>query len=264
MSATQPTFDLSKLFIVADFDKTLTKAFVNGKLASTGIAIYRNGGYISDEYVKAAKTLFAKYHPYEIDPYLPTEKKLALMEEWWTKHLELFVEHGLTREIIKKAAIDGQILLKDDAKEFFTFCNDKKIPILIFSAAHTPVIEAHLESKGLLFPNVHIHANTFTFDENGKTTGHGVAVITSTNKSLRTPLSSKFQKEVVGRNQLLLLGDNIDDLGMSAHFDVEKKFAIGFLNQETIPQRTLFEQKFDLVLETDSLKPILGIINNKK
>lgn len=260
MANSKSDFDVSKLFIVSDFDKTLTKAFVNGKLASTGIAIYRNGGYISEEYVKAAKELFAKYHPYEIDPHMLIERKHQLMDEWWSKHLELFVKHGLTKDIIQKAATDGQILLKDGYEEFFTFCAEKKIPILIFSAAHAPVIEAHLNSKGLLFSNIHVHANTFEFDHRGKAIGHGTDVITSINKSMRTPLSEKFRRETAGRKQLLLLGDTLDDLGMAVHFDYDKKFTVGFLNQETESQRDEFVKKYDLVLETDSLKPVLDLI----
>lgn len=261
MSQMKPNFDLSRLFIVSDFDKTLTKAYVNGKLASTGIAIYRNGGYISEAYVTASKELFAKYHPYEIDSALSVEQKLILMDEWWSKHLELFVAHGLTRDIIQKAATDGQILLKDDATEFFTFCADKKIPLLIFSAAHAPVIEAHLKSRGLLFPNIHIHSNTFVFDKNGRTTGYGSDVITSINKSLRTPLSSKFRKEVVGRDELLLLGDTLDDLGMAVHFDVKKKCTIAFLNKEMDSQKEEFVKNYDLVLETDSLVPVVNLLS---
>ncbi len=54
--------------VVADFDKTLTKAFDDGNKTMTTSAVLRNYHYINEEYSKKAHELSEHYHPMEIDP----------------------------------------------------------------------------------------------------------------------------------------------------------------------------------------------------
>jgi len=61
----------SKLHLVSDFDKTITRFRVNGKPVSPVIAILRDEGHLTEDYPGRAKELFATYHPFEIDKDMP-------------------------------------------------------------------------------------------------------------------------------------------------------------------------------------------------
>lgn len=52
-----------RLAVLIDFDKTLTKAYLNGKLFESIISVLREQNFLTDDYSEKAKALFAKYHP---------------------------------------------------------------------------------------------------------------------------------------------------------------------------------------------------------
>ena len=80
-----------KIHVISDFDRTLTKAFVNGKKTPSVIAILRNGNYLGEEYTKKANELANKYHPIEIDPNVPDDEKRKAMFDWWSEHFDLLI-----------------------------------------------------------------------------------------------------------------------------------------------------------------------------
>mgnify|MGYP001614629085 FL=1 len=69
----------SKLHILADFDKTLTKAFVNGEKIPSVISVLRDGNYLTKDYSEKAHKLYEKYHPIEINPEISLEEKKKAM-----------------------------------------------------------------------------------------------------------------------------------------------------------------------------------------
>lgn len=76
-----------KLHIISDFDRTLTKAFLNNwEFVPSLISILRDENYLSENYTKNAKDLFEYYHKIELDNDILIEKKKEFMQEWWTKH----------------------------------------------------------------------------------------------------------------------------------------------------------------------------------
>lgn len=64
-----------KLHVLADFDRTLTAAYVNGLPTPSLMSILRNGNYLSSNYAKKAHVLFDKYHLIEIDHGVALEEK---------------------------------------------------------------------------------------------------------------------------------------------------------------------------------------------
>ncbi len=77
------------LHVICDFDKTLTKAFVKDQKTHTSISQIREGGYLSEEYVKKSFALYDKYHPFEINHKISDEEKDKKMMEWWSSHIRL-------------------------------------------------------------------------------------------------------------------------------------------------------------------------------
>ncbi len=90
-----------KVHVLADFDRTLTKAFYNWKLRPSLISVLRSEGYLSEEYSKKAYELFDYYNPIEINPNISLEEKKIEMTAWWDKHLDLLVASKLHKKDIK-------------------------------------------------------------------------------------------------------------------------------------------------------------------
>ena len=67
------------LLVISDFDRTLTKSFVNGKMISSLLSILRNQNMLIEGYSEKAQTLFEKYHSIEIDDSLSIFDKIPFI-----------------------------------------------------------------------------------------------------------------------------------------------------------------------------------------
>lgn len=65
----------TKLHVLADFDNTLTKAFVKGRKVPSMISVLRDNNYLAPGYAKKAKALYEKYSPFEVNPTISKEEK---------------------------------------------------------------------------------------------------------------------------------------------------------------------------------------------
>lgn len=83
---------MSNLRIISDFDRTLTKAFVNGKSRSSLLSILRDEKYLTPDYPAKAQALFDHYHAIEIDANVDLETKKTMMLERRTKHFKLLID----------------------------------------------------------------------------------------------------------------------------------------------------------------------------
>lgn len=246
------------LHIVADFDRTLTPALLNGEVATTSFAKVRKGKVLPQEYEVQADNLFQHYHPIEINPEFPLEDKNELMKEWWRKHLELMIEYGITKRIFEEIVEKNTLSLREGAKDFFRLLAREKVPFVIMSAGLGDLIIAVLEREGLMTENVHVISNLFKWDEQGKATGLANPVIHSSNKHEIEITNRPFYNEVKQRKNVLLLGDNEDDIGMSAGLQPEQLLKVGFLNENVEERIEKFKQLFDVVLLGDG---DLGFVN---
>lgn len=124
-----------KLHILTDFDRTLTKAFIDGEKTPSVISILRNENCINEDYSKKAKELFEKYHPIEINPKINLKEKEKEMKKWWTEHFELLIKSKLNKEHLKLITKSKKIQLRSYVKEFIEILNSKEIPLIILSSA---------------------------------------------------------------------------------------------------------------------------------
>ncbi|RVW78791.1 Cytosolic 5'-nucleotidase 3 [Vitis vinifera] len=155
----------SKLQIIADFDATLTKYWVNGCRGQSSHGLLQQG---NPEYDVKRRELYDYYHPLEISPSIPIEEKAKLMEEWWGKTHALLIEGGLTYDAITKSVANSMITFREGVVELFEFLEARDIPVLIFSAGLADVIEEVLRQKlHRSFKNIKIVSNRMIFDGDG-------------------------------------------------------------------------------------------------
>ena len=244
---------IDKFHLIADFDRTLARAYSEGKKVSTSYAQLRNNNFLGRDYELAARTLFIKYNRVEIDAVLTRAEKMESMQEWWETHHALLIEKGLTKEMLKKAALMKQLKLRGGIKKTFEFLNKNKVPIVIMSAGLGNVIELKLKSEGLLSDTVHVVSNTFTFDESGKANGKTGPIIHSMNKHETVLYKEKFYSSLEKRRNVLLLGDTLEDPGMVEGFDCDNLIKIGFMNKNFDKPELVkkYKAEYDIIITGD-------------
>ncbi len=242
---------VGKLHIVADFDRTLTKSFVDGHKIQTTWATVRNRGDLGEEYIKKAHQEFDKYHPIEISTTISQKEKDEKMVEWWTNHLKMLVHYGFSKELIEGVVRDKMIQFRDGSSEFFDLLHKNNIPLVILSAGLGDIIKAAMKAENFLNGNAHIVSNFLEFDNYGKAVRPKGKIIHSQNKHETEIRDSPIFKDISHRNNVLLLGDVVADLKMADGSKYENLMKIGFLSPHMNNQLEHFKESFDVVLLND-------------
>lgn len=243
-----------QLHILADFDRTLTKALIDGKPVVGLLWLLYNGNYLSKDYAKKAQELHDKYYAIETDCKVPKEEKRKAMEEWWTKHFDLLIESGLNKKDIKAVVDSDKVKLREGSNEFFDSLKEKDIPLVIMSSSGLGEegILMYLSRAGKLYDNIYIISNSFVWDENGGVVAVKKPVIHAMNKdeTIIKDFPIIFGK-VKDRKNIILLGDSLDDVGMVEGFGYENLIKVGFLNDKIEQNLENYKKNFDIVILND-------------
>ena len=244
-----------KLHVISDFDRTLTYSSVDGERRPSLIFVLRSGDYLTPDYAEKAHALFDKYHPIEIDPNIAVSEKKEAMQQWWQTHFELLIRSGLNKNDIEKAVDSGKIKFRGGAGEFFDSLHSNKIPLIVLSAngLGEDATSMFFEKNGGLSDNIHIISNSFEWDEKGDMVGFREPIIHTMNKD-KTAIKNfpTIFQEVENRKNVLLLGDNLGDIGMIDGFDHENLIKIGFLNENVEQNLEQYKNNYDVVILNDS------------
>jgi len=244
---------LENLHVLADFDRTLTKAFVDGEKVPSVISRLRDGDYISKDYAAKAKALAEQYYPIEIDPNISDEERKTKMHEWWTAHFELLIRSGLNKKHLEQIVEEGKIQFRKGALEFIDFLHENNVPLVIMSSSGVgDTISMFLEKQGRLYDNVHIITNSYEWDENGNAARVKEPIIHVANKGEIVIRDYPVFDEIKNRRNVILLGDSLGDAEMVGGFDYENLIRIGFLNEKVEESLDRFSQAFDIVLTEDA------------
>ena len=241
-----------KLHVIADFDRTLTKAFVNGEKIPSIISVLRNEDYLNPEYSEKAKALFNKYHPIEMDLSIPVQERKKAMHEWWTTHFDLLIKSGLNKKHLEKVVESGKIQFREGVPEFFDFLNSKNIPLVIMSSSGLGSIPMYLEKQGKMYKNVHVISNSYEWDSGGKAIKVKEPIIHIMNKDETSVRDYPVFDLIKDRKNVLLLGDSLEDLGMIKGFDYDNLIKVGFLNEKIEENLEIYKKNFDIVLLNDT------------
>ena len=238
--------------VIADFDRTLTKAFAEGKPTVSLITRLQNG-FFPPEYADESNAIFHKYHPIEIDSAIPLDQKKEAMHKRWTEQFNLMFSYWLTRDIIKKAMKSEQTDFREWYAQFFDILNAHHIPLLILSASGLwyESIYYCLKHENRLHENIDIISNAFDRDEEGRAIAAREPIIHSFNKDETVVKNFSMYDEIKDRKNILLLGDWLGDSHMADGFDYETIIKIWFLNHDTPENREQFQKRYDLIILDD-------------
>ena len=242
-----------KFHVISDFDKTLTKKFVDGKRILSVISILRDGNYLSPDYRKKAQELFDKYHPIEMDPNISFKEKKKAMLEWWTTHFDLLIKSGLNKNDLKKVVESSKVQFREGALEFIDFLHEREIPLLIISSSGLgDAVLMYFKEKKKLYDNIHIITNLYKWDKKGNAIGVRKPIIHSLNKDETSIKDYPVFNVIKERKNVLLLGDMIEDAKMIKGFDYNNIIKIGFLNDKIKERLKSYKETFDIVLLNDT------------
>ena len=256
---------IDNFHVVADFDRTLTKAFVEGEKFHSLIAILRDGSYLTKDYAEKAHALFGKYHPIEIETEISANDKKREMRKWWIEHADLLVKSGLNKKDVENVAKSKKIRFRDGTLEFIDFLYQNRIPLVIISSGGLggdPILMC-LEREGKLYNNIYLVANSYEWDEKGNAIKIKEPIITSVNKDETTIKNFPFFNIVRNRKNVLLLGDSLEDVNMVKGFEYDNLIKIGFLNEKAEENLNIYKKNYDVVILNDgSMKYVNGLLRN--
>lgn len=248
-----------KLYILTDFDNTLTHEFWNGEHTPSLIGEISKGQYISKRHTQEDARLYNIYRPKERDPQLSIEEKTAWMVEWWNAHMQVMIEEGAREEMFVKAAVESNHLFRARTDELLRITNELGIPFVIFSAGFRRMIEALLDSIDTPTTHTAVVSNELAFDKNGVLTGYAKEPIHVFNKNTISPERNAGLSDMLsGKTHVIVMGDSIGDLPMMERFPHEHVLKIGFYNHEDESILDHYTEQFDIVIldEADMSLPL--------
>jgi len=251
---------VENLHVVSDFDNTLTAAFVNGERVPSLISVLRNGNYLTADYAKKAQALFDRYHPIEIDSSFPLKEKKKVMYKWWTTHFKLLIKSGLNRKDIEDVVKSGGNQLREGIPEFISTLNKNEMPLIILSASGLgkDAIKIFLEEENALLNNVHIISNSYEWDSKGNAITAKEPIIHSMNKDLEVIRDLSVFEKIKNRENVLLLGDNLNDSKVADNIEFDNLIKIGFLNDNVDSNLEEYKKNYDIILLGD---PSMDYVN---
>lgn len=252
------------LHVLADFDRTLTKAFVDGEMIPSMVAILGDGSYLTKDYAKQSKELFDKYHPIEIDHTIPKDEKKKMMREWWEKHFKLIIKSGLNKKDLHRIIRSDKVRLREGVLEFIDLLHKQDIPLIIMSSNGLggEAISLFLEKEGRLYHDVHIIANSYEWNEDGYVIGVKKPIIHVMNKDETIIKDHPVFEVIKNKKNVLLLGDHVGDVGMVEGFDYENLIKVGFLNENVDESLEEYKRNFDIIITNDSSMDYVNMLLN--
>lgn len=261
----------SSLKIISDFDYTLTQKYhsIHGNLYSS-YAILNYSSAVSEKFKKTSKALFRKYSPIENDATIDFETRDKMIKEWFMDDLNLMLSEKITKSDFKNMVRQSEkkFFFRYGILEMFEILFHNNIPIYIISGGIKEIIE---ETLRLLLPHydsmveknmIHIISNSFEFDQNGVMIGLKEPFVYTFNKG---EVLKELFKDVQHEN-LILMGDHINDTDSIKYLNYINEIKIGFINykEDTLKEqldklKDNYQQHYDVSIINDGN---LSFVNN--
>jgi 2-hydroxy-3-keto-5-methylthiopentenyl-1-phosphate phosphatase len=158
------------------------------------------------------------------------------MRTWFKENLDLMLAENVTKENFQSMILQAErnFYYRHGILEFFELIHNNKIPLFIISGGIYEIIE---ESLKLVLPYykelkeknlIHIIANKFTYDHNNKVNGYSEPFVYTFNKG--EILKRIFKEYHTGGENIIVMGDHLNDTDTIKHIDYENEIKIGFTN----------------------------------
>ncbi|CCG82912.1 protein of unknown function [Taphrina deformans PYCC 5710] len=256
---------LEKLHIIADFDMTLTKHWIQSTTSTEPIrnlsshAVLERGPAVSEHFAQHTKQLSEHYYPFEIDTSLDIDTKTKLMIEWWSAAHQAMIDEKIKKSQIHAQAEAANMQFRSGLTELLDYTHTKKIPFLVFSAGIADVIEELFRVGSLDRPNQAVISNHMEFPGEGEDAplvGFKEPLIHTLNKGEQAlhgapTITDTVKDALTRRRNVLLMGDSIGDAKMADGFEHDALLKVGFYNFGDEARRQEFRRTFDVIISGD-------------
>lgn len=140
------------------------------------------------------------------------------MIEWWDQANAALISEKAPINLMEEAVRKSVWTFRRGTKEMFDICDANGIPILVFSAGITDVIDEMIKQRlainGRIFHSLHVISNKLRADEKGIIVGFEGAVIHVFNKNEHAVADAHVEwwDKVKTRKNVILLGDSPGDV----------------------------------------------------
>ena len=259
----------SPLFSLLDEDGSKTGG-------QTAYSLLSDSQIMPEAYRTKTKQLHDHFFPLEFDPSISYDQKYKLMDEWWAQSSGALVDQSPTLETLFAAVAHAKLDLRPGFPTVVQVAHQHDIPIIVFSAGITQIIEEILRKLGptdLLLPNVYVIANDLIVDPSSN-------VVTSFKEPMMHSLNKKdtsvqlvrgenpahhWFAKLKNRKNVILMGDSVGDANMSDGYDGDEEVTIlkiGFLNTNEEKLLDIYRKAFDIVVLHDGpMVPVATFLN---
>jgi len=204
----------------------------------------------------------------EFDPSLSKEEKRPHMVTWWSTAHENMVKAKLNNNDLDDAVKNSEIILRNGEADFFQFIKEKSLPVLLFSAGITQIVQAAMKYKSTsgLTSNMDVVSNNMIFDESdGNLVSFSEPLIHTFSKTTAS-IGEEWKKTLNSRPNVVLMGDSHGDPDMVRDEDTPGSclrlnhpirasilsfFQNRLLNHHPEKNREIYENLYDIVLVSD-------------
>lgn len=251
---------VNKLQIVTDFDRTLTKCFVDGQLGHASYGVIDDSSYIADSIIQELRTLKEKYFPIEMSTVLTEEEKIPYMIEWWISAINIAAKAGVQKRLLPAMVRESRAVLRDGSDQFFHLIKENNIPILIMSAGIGDIVEEILRQQAEISSSIKVVANYYTYDKDNIVTGIKDDLIHTFNKNEVSKKQVEYFNHFKERNNVILMGDTLGDPGMADGVqNANTVLKIGFLNKDIDQSLPRYMSDYDIVLTNDATMDLVNV-----
>lgn len=261
-----------KLMIVTDFDFTLTKKYFEDNHLYSSYCVLERSKFISEKFKVKNKELFVEYSKYENDLTLDLSSKDQLMRKWFKENLELILEEEISKEHFINMVIQAEnnFYYRYGIFELFDLINKNNIPIFIISGGIYEIID---ESLKYVLPQyndlkrknlIHVVANKFKYNDNNMVIGYEEPFVYTFNKG--ETLKRIFKEYNTGDENIIVMGDHINDTDTIKHLDYNTELKIGFINfeedkedEQKVKMLEAYQLRYDVLIFNDGN---LNFVNN--
>jgi HAD superfamily hydrolase (TIGR01544 family) len=243
----------TNLHLLVDFDRTLTIGKDNyGRDFTSWNALVK---LLPPKAMARHKALYDQYRSIEISGKM-TDKDST---DWVKSVLQIFVENKINLSKLKEK-VSEDICIRPHTKTVFDFCKNLGIPIVILSAGVKQTIEVW--SKIYIVSPALTIATSLITDHNGTVIDWDKNIIYVKNKKEHG--HKELSKISKNRSNVILIGDAIEDADMTD--GDENVLRIRIYNpreDEAVSEKDYAKktfEKFDLLIENQTLEPILKIL----
>jgi cytosolic 5'-nucleotidase 3 len=140
------------------------------------------------------------------------------MIEWWDRANTALISEKAPISLVPEAVAEASWQFRRGTNEMFDTCDKNGIPILVFSAGITDVIDEMIKQRiavgGRVFNSLHVISNKMRPDESGTIVGFMGSVIHVFNKNEHAVAEAHVDwwGKVKPRKNVILLGDSPGDV----------------------------------------------------